>query len=174
MQIGHALGDKFLSQAPAAPLPGWIRSRQVDFIFEVGKRPAKPRQLVFENDVRTRAHTIKERHRSSEFEIVDITQHRNHRCDPAPGRNENYAFVECLVKVKPAVRSACFHREAWLGPLIKKNRYTSIFHALGCDFDIVLVDRRRGNGVRPPYSLSINRPLERQKLSWLSAKLSFV
>src|ERR1700693_2343497 len=174
MQIGHALGDKFLGQAPAAPLPGWIRSRQAHFILEVGKRPAKPRQLVFENDVRTRAHTIEKRHSSSEFEIVDITQHRSHGCNPTSGRNENYAFVECLVKVKPSVRSACFHREAWLGPLIKKNRYTSIFHALGRDFHIVLVDPRRRNGVRPPYSLAINRPLERQELPWLSTKPSFV
>ena len=93
---------------------------------------------------------------------------------PTAGRNENYAFMDCLVKVKLAVRSSCFHRLTRLRTLIEKNRYTSILHALGRDFHIVLVDRRGGNGVRTRYSLAFNRPLERQKLPWLGTEQSFV
>jgi hypothetical protein len=45
-----------------------------------------------------------------------------------------------------------------------------IFLVLGSDLDVVLVDWRRGNGVRPRGPLAIDRPLERQRLPWFGAR----
>src|SRR5258708_37168550 len=102
-----------------------------------------------------------------------MAQHRHHGCDSTSCRDEYYAFVACLVKIKLAIRPACFHCEARLREVIEKNRYKSIFHPLRRDLHIGLMDRRRGNSVGPRYSLAIDRPLERQKLPWLSTKPSF-
>jgi hypothetical protein len=48
----------------------------------------------------------------------------------------------------PRRRTRLSRHETRLRLLIEKNRYTAIFHALGRDLYIVLVNRRGGNGVR--------------------------
>src|ERR1700686_5270567 len=141
IQVDHVLGDKFPRKATGVSLPGRFGLRQAHFVLKVGKRPFKSRQFALKNNVRRGAHTIQERDRSRQFKVVDIAQYRNHWSDPTAGRNENYAFMDCLVKVKAAIRSSCFHPQTRLRTLIEKNRYTAIFRALGRNLHIGPVDR---------------------------------
>src|SRR5260370_1048265 len=134
-EIAQMLEDQFTTEPPLLPSPSVIWPCQNHNPLQLGEPFLQRLQLGSKDNVLARSHAVEESHLGIQGEIVNVSEHRHHRRDPAASSKKDNPLVNRLVKVESPKWSTRLHREAHRRALIQEMRNASRRILLNSDFD---------------------------------------